>query len=131
MRRFVFLSLLLLAACGTPVERCLSGAAAPYRDALKERERIARDLSRGFVFQTKFEQVTRFTGCRQSRHDKSAFPCWRTDMQPVTRRIPVDRDALRQRDAQLARDLPALRRAASEDQQQCRAAFPPEESVPG
>lgn len=121
--------LLLLSACATPLERCLTDAAGPWRSALNERERIAKDLARGFTYETEFEKVTRFRWCG----DKSGrrFPCWETDTQPVTKRVPVDEAALRARDAELARALPGLRRAAETDMAQCRATYPDPETPPG
>ncbi|EPX79644.1 hypothetical protein [Salipiger mucosus] len=127
-RFLVLLPLIALTACGTPLERCLREAAAPYRDALEERERIARDLGRGFTYETGFERVVTRRWCRTQKG--TLYYCRETSMEPVTRRVPIDADALRARDAQLARDLPALRRAAAEDQGQCRAAFPVEEELP-
>ncbi|MGR3375578.1 excinuclease ABC subunit B [Salipiger abyssi] len=121
-------ALLLLAACATPQERCLRDAAGPWRAALKERERIAEDLARGFTYETKFEERTRFRWCAGGTGQ--LYPCWESDAQPVTRRIPVDAEALRARDAELARALPELRRAAEADMERCRVAFPEAETPP-
>jgi hypothetical protein len=116
--------LLTLAACATPQERCINDAAAPYRAALKERAEISQALAKGFVYQTEFETRRVFTQCRVG---KDRFvPCWDRETVPVTKRIPVDRDALRARDAQLARDLPSLERAANRGTQACVDAFPSE-----
>lgn len=128
MRASLLLLLLVLTACGTPQERCVRDAAAPYRVALKERQRIAQDLSRGFTYETEFERVERFTWCRGPKG--SAYPCWETDMEPVTRRVPVDRAVLRARDADLARSLPTLRSDAQQGTAECRIAFPEPETAP-
>ncbi|MCR8546374.1 excinuclease ABC subunit B [Salipiger sp. P9] len=116
------LGLMLLAACATPQDRCLRDAAAPWRAALQERERIAKDLARGFTYETRFVRVTRFRWCSDGQG--RMYPCWDDDMQPETRRIPVDAAALRARDAELARALPGLRRAAEADMAQCRLTYP-------
>ena len=122
MRVLLFLPLLILAACATPQEHCINDAAEPYRPALKEREDIAKALARGFVFQTEVRSRRVFTNCwiGDGRH----IPCWKRETVPVTRRIPVDRAALRERDAQLARDLPSLQRAAERGAAACLKAFP-------
>ena len=115
---------LLLAACATPQERCINKAAAPYRSALKERSDIAKQLAQGFVYKTEFESRRVFTRCKI---DQDAYvPCWKRESIPVTRRVPVDPDALRRRDAQLARDLPDLQRAAERGTAACVEALPSE-----
>lgn len=121
-------ALALLAACATPQERCLRDAAAPWREALEERARIARDLARGYTFETEFERVTRYRICRANKD--TVYPCWETDMQPVTKRVPVDAAVLQSRDAELARALPGLRAAAERDTAQCRILYPETETAP-
>lgn len=116
--------LLVLAACATPQERCINDAAAPYRAALKERTEIAKALSRGFVYQTEYETRRVFTRCKVGPDRYVA--CWDRKTVPVTKRIPIDRTELRKRDAQLAKDLPDLERAANRGAQACLQAFPEE-----
>jgi hypothetical protein len=116
---------LLLAACATPQERCINDAAGPYRAALKERAEIAKSLSRGFDYVTEYETRRVFTRCEVS--DGEYVPCWDRETYPVTRSVPVDRAALQARDAQLARDLPDLERAADRGTAACLQAFPEEE----
>ena len=120
MRMIPFL--LLLAACATPQERCINDAAAPYRAALKERAAIAKSLSRGFDYVTEFETRRVFTHCKVGKD--GWVPCWDRKTYPVTRRVPIDRDSLTKRDAQLARDLPSLERAAERGAAACIAALP-------
>ena len=117
---------LLLAACATPQERCINDAAAPYRAALKERAEIAKSLSRGFDYVTEYETRRVFTRCEVS--DGKFVPCWDRETYPVTRRVPVDRAALQARDAQLARDLPGLDRAADRGTTACLQAFPEDDA---
>ncbi|MBY6002627.1 excinuclease ABC subunit B [Salipiger bermudensis] len=122
------IGLLALTACATPREACIRDAAAPWRGAVAERERIAQDLARGYTFKTEFERVERQRWCRNGA---ALYPCWTTDTQPVTRRIPVDAEALRARDAELAAAIPALRSAAEADVRQCQATYPEESTPPG
>ncbi|WP_292289726.1 excinuclease ABC subunit B [Marivita sp.] len=116
----------LLAACATPQERCINDAAGPYRAALKERADIARSLSRGFDTVTEYETRRVFTRCKVA--EDKFVPCWDRETYPVTRRVPVDRAALQARDAQLARDLPGLERAAERGTAACLQAFPEDEA---
>ena len=118
--------LLLLTACATPQERCINDAAAPYRSALKERAGIAKSLSRGFDYVTDFETRRVFTRCRT--RDGGWVHCWDRETVPVTRRVAIDRAALAARDAQLARDLPGLERAAERGAAACLEAFPVKDS---
>ena len=124
MRIIALVPVLLLAACATPRERCEADAAAPYRAALNERAQIARDIARGYVFQTRFEQRTRFGWC--GLPGAGLTQCWDTDTQPVTRRVPINEQVLRARLAKLDAALPDLRNAASLDTGQCRALYPAE-----
>ncbi|MCK0149745.1 excinuclease ABC subunit B [Marivita sp. S6314] len=120
MLRYIPL-MLLLVACATPQERCINDAAAPYRSALKERAKIAETLARGFTYKTEYETRRVFS---RSRIGPDTFvPCWDRETVPVTKRIAVDADALRARDAQLARDLPNLQRAAERGAYACAQAF--------
>ncbi|EIE52885.1 excinuclease ABC subunit B [Salipiger aestuarii] len=118
------LALLMLAACATPREACLTDAAAPWRSAMRESERIAKDLARGYTFETKFERRRVYGTCRTSEGHR--YSCWDTQTEPVTRRVPVDRAALTTRLAELQQALPALRAAANTDAAQCRATYPEE-----
>ncbi|EAU45511.1 hypothetical protein [Salipiger bermudensis] len=122
------IGLLALSACATPREACIRDAAAPWRSAVSERSRIAQDLARGYTYKTEFRQVERQRWCRSGG---GIYPCWTTDTQPVTRRIPVDAEALQARDAELAKAIPALRKAAETDVAQCQATYPEEATPPG
>lgn len=115
-------ALALLAACTTPREACLDAATGPWRSAMKERERIAADLARGYTFETRYERRRVLATCRGPAGGR--YTCWDTLTEPVTRREPVDRAALLARDAELQRVLPALRSEASRDTAQCRATYP-------
>lgn len=122
------IGLLALSACATPREACIRDAAAPWRGAVAERERIAQDLARGYTYKTEFQRIERQRWCRSGG---GLYPCWTTDTQPVTRRIPVDTEALQTRDAALAEAIPALRKAAEADVAQCKATYPEEATPPG
>ena len=122
------IGLLALSACATPREACIRDAAAPWRSAVAERERIAQDLARGYTYETEFQRVERQRWCRSGG---GIYPCWITDTQPMTRRVPVDAEALRARDAELAKAIPARRKSAEADVALCQATYPEEAEPPG
>ncbi len=124
MRNLILIPLLLLAACATPREQCESDAATPYRAALQERARIAKDLAKGYTFETKFEERRRFGWCGLPHG--GFYGCWDSDAQPVTRRVPVDRAKIEARLAELDATLPELRQMAGTDTLQCRRLYPEE-----
>ncbi|WP_226626984.1 excinuclease ABC subunit B [Alloyangia pacifica] len=124
MRRFLLLSLLGLAACGTPYERCTRDAARFYADALEEQSRIARDLARGYTYVTEWETRRRWQLC--GAYGEHPHYCWRTDTEPVTRRVPVNAFELRRRATEIEAALPQLRRDAAAGQAECRQRFPEE-----
>ena len=126
IRSFSLCALLALGACATPREQCESDAAAPYRAALSEQADNARDLARGYVFKTRFEERVRRRACPIP--GGGFYPCFERDLQPVTRKAPNDAPALRARQAELARILPQLRKTAGRDVAQCRALYPVEEA---
>ncbi|MDO6588193.1 excinuclease ABC subunit B [Salipiger sp. 1_MG-2023] len=112
----------LLSACATPREACLNAAAGPWRSAMKERQRIAADLARGYTFETRYERHRVLATCRGP--GGARYACWDSRTEPVTRREPVDRAALLARDRELQRALPVLRSEAARDSAQCRATYP-------
>lgn len=124
MRQLMLISLLGLAACGTPFERCNRDATRLYSDAMDERADIARDLERGFTYVTDWETRNRWRIC--GVHDGLPFRCWRTETEPVTRRVPVNATALLSRDATLEAQLPQLRADAAAGQTECRQRYPAE-----
>lgn len=95
---------------------------APYRAALQERARLANDLARGYVFETKFETRRTFGWCNTSTG--RLYQCWETETQPVTRRVPIDAPKVEARLAALTASLPALRKAATTDIAQCVTLYP-------
>jgi hypothetical protein len=126
MRIFAIIPLLIVAACATPREQCESDAATPYRAALQERARLASDLAKGYTFQTRFEQRRRFGRCGLPHG--GFYSCWETDLQPVTRRVPVNTGKLEARLAELDSALPDLRQTAGADTLQCRSLYPEDPS---
>ncbi|MCA0993949.1 excinuclease ABC subunit B [Alloyangia pacifica] len=129
MRMWFLIPLVALAACGTPYERCNRDAAEPYRDALDERARIAKDLARGFTYSTDWETRMRWDVC--GSYNGRLHYCWRRDTEPVTRRVPINAEALRTRDAEIEQQLPQLRHEAAQAQAICRQRYPVEaEAVP-
>ncbi|NDV53355.1 MULTISPECIES: excinuclease ABC subunit B [unclassified Salipiger] len=124
MHRFLLISCLALAACGTPYERCNREAARFYADALQEQSRISRDLARGFTYVTEWETRRRWQLC--GIYHEHPHYCWRTDTEPVTRRVPVRPYELHRRLDEIGAALPQLGRDAAAGQAECRRRFPAE-----
>ncbi|MBE9640053.1 excinuclease ABC subunit B [Salipiger mangrovisoli] len=124
MRQIVLASLLGLAACSTPYERCNRDAANLYSQAMRERAEIAKDLARGFTYSTEWETRLRWDVC--GSHHGYLHYCWRHDTEPVTRRVPINAEELRRRDAALEEQIPQLRRDAAAGQSECRKRYPAE-----
>lgn len=114
--------LLILAACATPVERCVNQAEKPYRQALAEDRELAETLARGYEIRSVRVPFQKFTRCENSKG--TVYPCWRTYYRWVDRRVRVDLDEVRARKAEIAARLPSLQAAASAGSAQCRAAYP-------
>lgn len=88
-KSLLILPLALLAACGTPQERCISQANSQLRvlDGLIAESRA--NLSRGYALEEQQEVVVINTTCTGHNDDGSTFtfPC--EDTQTRTRRVPV------------------------------------------
>ncbi|WP_245818945.1 excinuclease ABC subunit B [Marivita hallyeonensis] len=99
----------------------MSDATAPYRAALKERATISETLARGYAYKTEFVTRRVFTRCYHGRD--TYIPCWKNETIPITRRVSIDRAALTAREAELARRLPSLARAAERGTQTCNTLY--------
>ncbi len=124
MRQLLLIPLLGLAACGTPYERCNRDAANLYSKAMRERAEIAKDLARGFTYETGFETRTTWQMC--GGYKGRVHYCWRDHTDTVTRRVPINAEELRRRDADLEAQLPQLRLDAAAGQAECRRRYPAE-----
>lgn len=128
MRLAFLFPLLLLAACATPVERCVNQASATYRAAFAELQQAEATLARGYALRRVQVSVPYFGRCRDS--DGELYPCFRERYQTVTRRENVDLEQVRRRAQDLRNQLPGLQRSADAGATQCRAVYAEAETTP-
>ena len=123
MKRLAFLSLILLAACATPRERCIAGATKDIRVLDRLIAESQGNIQRGYGYGTTRYTTWDFVICGR-RKDGSLRYCW--EPQDRTRRVAVAVDltaeqrklyAMVQKRAELAKDV-APRIAA------CNATYP-------
>lgn len=125
-RSLIFIPLIALAACGTPRERCISGANRPVATLDQLINTTRGNIERGFALvEVQDVRVLRST-CQGTNADGSTFrfPCEETET--FTRREPVAIDIGNERTklAQLQdRRLRAVRDAQAVTQQ-CIAVHP-------
>lgn len=114
-------TMLILAACATPVERCVNQASAAYRATFDELREAEATLARGYALRRVQVSVPFYTTCRGPK--KRRYPCFRERYQTVTRRENVDLTEVRSRTQDLRAQLPALQRSADTGATQCRAIY--------
>ncbi|SIS87366.1 hypothetical protein [Paracoccus saliphilus] len=125
---------LLVAACGTPQERCISKHTREYRNVSRLLTEVEGNLQRGYAWEERQVVRDRLTQCRDVRRDKDGnvhvtyTPCWRDYVDTERYRVPIDpaaearkRDGLAERKAGLAAQAEAYVEA-------CRKAFPEAEA---
>ncbi|WP_108263297.1 hypothetical protein [Mangrovicoccus ximenensis] len=91
----LFLGLLLLAACGTPQERCSSDLSREERrlDALISETRT--NLARGYTYETEYRDVNfGMTLCNRGPH---VGWCYDHRTRPVRRAVAIDPEAERRK----------------------------------
>ena len=121
---------LLIAACGTPQERCISNNTSEYRTVSRLLAEVEGNLARGYAWEERQVVRDRLTQCRRVWRDRDGRavvgyePCWQDYVETERYRVPIDpaseqrkRDNLAGRQAQLAD-------RASSVVQACKAAFP-------
>lgn len=121
---------LLVAACGTPQERCISQHTREYRDVSRLLTEVEGNLQRGYAWEERQVVRDRLTQCREVYRDKDGnaqvtyTPCWRDYVDTERYRVPIDpaaearkRDGLAERKAGLAAQAEAYVAA-------CKKAYP-------
>lgn len=124
------LPVLVLAACGTPQEQCISRNTSEYRTVSRLLAEVESNLARGYAWEEREYMRTEWDSCpvvvtdRKGRRSIGYRSCARNVMDTERYRVPIDpasetrkRDNLAARKAELAR--PA---AAAVDA--CKAAYP-------
>lgn len=121
---------LLLTACGTPQERCISRNTNEYRTVSRLLAEVEGNLARGYAWEERQVVRNRMTQCRDEFRDGKGNiqvryrPCWRDYVDSERYRVPIDPAAeMRKRDNLAARQA-SLASRASASVAACRQAFP-------
>lgn len=133
MRRNTALALtipLLLAACGTPQDRCIARNTTEFRSVNALLAEVEGNLARGYAWGERQVVRPRLTRCdtvtrdREGRAVITSHSCWRDEIDVERYRIPIDPAAeARKRDG-LAERRAALASGANRAVAACRAAYP-------
>ncbi len=128
MKRLTLVPLLLLAACGTPQEQCIS---ANTRD-LRVVERLIREtegnLARGYGYETVTEYETDWIDCTPSPTEANPTPahemCFERVPVSVRKEVALDLNAEAAKLQSLQDKRAMLNRAAESVIAQCKAKYP-------
>ncbi|QRZ14899.1 hypothetical protein JWJ88_18285 [Paracoccus methylovorus] len=133
MTRNILLALmpvLVVAACGTPQEQCISRNTREYRTVSNLLTEVEANLARGYAWEERMVMRTQWEDCRFAWVDKDGNrrlgyrPCLRDVADTERFRVPIDPAAeTRKRDNLLARKQ-ALAPAARSAVEACKAAHP-------
>jgi hypothetical protein len=132
MKRILPLSLLLLAACGTPQEQCIAGNTRDLRTVNKLIAEAEGNLKRGYAIETKTERYRTFEPCllpggigpdgKPLPPRRSMCPDTDTRTYKVPKSIDLDLEATKLK--QLKTKRKELERAAEKVVAQCKAQYP-------
>ena len=132
MKRFLPLTLLLLAACGTPQEQCIARNTRDLRTVDKLIAEAEGNLKRGYAIETKTERYRTFEPCLLpggTGPDGKPLPPRRAmcpDTDTRTYRVPksIDLDLEAKKLKQLKAKRKDLLRTAEPVIAQCKAEYP-------
>lgn len=120
--RFVLPFALLLAACGTPQERCVDRGTKELQTVETRIAEIRANLDRGYALHQTREPYRHFTWCRNA--NGKLYHCWETDFRWVEVPVAIDADLEQRKLEALQKRLPMLREEAAETRQSCVAQYP-------
>ncbi|UXU76384.1 MULTISPECIES: hypothetical protein [unclassified Paracoccus (in: a-proteobacteria)] len=133
MTRNIVLALmpvLIVAACGTPQEQCISRSTREYRTIQSLLAEVEGNLARGYAWEERSVTRTEWDVCSRVIRDKDGKPqivqrsCLRDVTDTERYRVPIDPAAeQRKRDNLVARKQ-ALARQAAAAVEACKAAYP-------
>jgi len=132
MKRLLPLTLLLLAACGTPQEQCIARNTRDLRTVEKLIAESEANLQRGYALEKRTERYRTFEPCLlPSPPDANGNPqpprhamCPDTETRTYTVPKSIDLDLEARKLAQLQEKRRQLLRAAEPVIAQCRAQYP-------
>lgn len=126
---------LLLAACGTPQERCIRKHTVEYRNVSNLLAEVEANLARGYAWDERVVYDEILTTCRdvvRDRHGNARVihtSCWRDIATTERFRVAIDPVSEERKRANLAARKDALRGEAEAYVRACRKAFPEEEET--
>ncbi|MFV0383003.1 hypothetical protein [Paracoccus sp. (in: a-proteobacteria)] len=121
---------LTLAACATPLERCINRQTHEYQVVSRLLAETEASLARGYRWQERLVESDRLVQCRDyDRDDKGRvyvryYPCWDDYVTSERYREPIDPEVeTRKRDNLITR-RDALAASAEASVKACKAAYP-------
>ncbi len=121
---------LLVAACGTPQERCISQNTSEYRTVSRLLAEVEGNLARGYAWEERQVVRDRLTTCQRVIRDRKGNAhvvnesCWRDYVDTERYRVPIDPAAEQRKRDNLAARQTALSDRAGAVVQACKAAYP-------
>jgi hypothetical protein len=121
---------LLLTACGTPQQRCISRNTDEYRNVSRLLAEVEGNLARGYAWEERQVERDRLTQCADYYHGRDGYvrtyysPCWRSYIDVERYRVPIDLAAEQRKRDGLAARTAQLAQPASAAVQACKAAYP-------
>ena len=112
-----------LAACATPLERCISTAQSEVQTLRRAIATAEGNITRGYAIHRSSASYTHYDTCYDKR-DKP-YSCPETRYRTVETPVEIDVAQQRQRLKALRRDLPAAEDRARVHAQHCTALHPP------
>lgn len=124
------LACLMLAACGTPQQQCISQNTREYRVVSNLLAEVQGNLARGYAWQERSVTRTEWDDCPYGVRDKDGNrrigyrPCLRDVTDTERYRVPIDPAAETRKAANLADRRAALQSRADAAVKACRTAHP-------
>lgn len=117
---------LLLAACASPLEQCISSAQRELRTIDRLVNETRGNIARGFAIAEREEVVVRDGTCTGESEDgvEFEFECEKTDVKTVREPVAIDLNAEQAKLASLEERQRQLQETASAQIAQCRAIHP-------
>ncbi|SET56828.1 hypothetical protein [Paracoccus homiensis] len=129
-RNTAILVTLLLAACGTQQERCISRNTDEYRNVSRLLAEVEGNLGRGYAWEERQVGRDYLTQCRDHYRDNDGNvrtitrSCWREHITTERYRVAIDPAAEQRKRDNLASRKAQLSAQAAAAVQACKAAYP-------
>ena len=123
------LACLMVAACGTPQEQCISRNTRELRVVSNLLSEVEGNLARGYAWEERTVTRTEWDDCpyriRTKEGNRIGYrPCLRDVSDTERYRVPIDPSAEQRKAANLRERRAALTARADEAVRACRAAYP-------